>query len=392
MGVSYPQDAPILSLPETLLEEVLYFLSLVERRRLLGLSKDLWNLRRSLESSMKALHIGHQDGLALLSSMYGNSPALLESRSLYFHGLQSLQILNLGVYGTDEFLVLMAEHDLFENLQCISMIRSHQVTDQGLLYLSMGEHRSQTLREIDITFCRNTTYSGTFPLRDRLTNLKLIRRQPKWLDGRFHTPFGDAPTGSSDDVEVHTYWPDGTFEFNRDTQSSGFVCDLQEWERSEHHLGDKLQYNNFVPPLGWPDWTRFCYRPGVSLFRMEDAMSPDNSEVIRSVLVSQRLVGLRPPKDISLMEQAKVMVPMGKSRYFDRRGEILPEDASQEEKLTMISRMRLYPLLESQGMMPPRELVQRNKEICEGMDSMFISKEEMDRNENWLHTVLSDSD
>jgi hypothetical protein len=58
----------------------------------------------------------------------------------------------------------------------------------------------------------------------------------------------------------------------------------------------------------------------------------------------------------------------------------------------MISRMRLYPLLESQGMMPPRELVQRNKEICEGMDSMFISKEEMDRNENWLHTVLSDSD
>ena len=77
------------------------------------------------------------------------------------------------------------------------------------MYLSMGEHRSQTLREIDITFCRNTTYNGTFPLRDRLSNLKLIR-QPKWLDGQFHTPFGDSPSYSQ--VEVHTYWADGKFQ------------------------------------------------------------------------------------------------------------------------------------------------------------------------------------
>lgn len=389
-GVSNPENACILSLPETLLDEVIDCLSLVERRRLLGLCKDLWNLRRSLESSMKFLKIRLDDGLALMSSKYGNSPALLESRSLYFSGLPSLQILNLGVYGTDEFLISMAEQDLFENLQCISMVRSHQVTDEGLLYLSMGEQRSKTLREIDITFCRNTTYGGTFPLRDRLTNLKLIRRQPKWLDGRFHTPFADDPTGSNE-VEVHTYWPDGTFEFNRDAQSSGFVCDLQEWEESENHLADKLQYNNFVPPLGWPDWTRFCYRPGVSLFRLEDDVSPDG-EAVRSVLVSQRLMGLRPPRDIELLERAKAIVPVGKSRYFDRRGEILPEDASQEEKLTMISRMRLYPLLESQGMMPPRDLVQRNKETCEGMNAIFSSKDEIDRKENWLHTVLSDFD
>ena len=169
------------------------------------------------------------------------------------------------------------------------------------------------------------------------------------------------------------------------------MYDLQEWEGSENHLGDKLQYNNFVPPLGWPDWTRFCYRPGVSLFRLEDGVGPDG-DVARSVLVSQRLVGLRPPKDVALMEQAKAIVPMGKSRYFDKRGEILPEDAPQVEKITMISRMRLYPLSESQGMMPPRELVQRNKETCEGMNAIFSSKEEMDRKENWLHTVLSESD
>ena len=209
MGVGNPQDAFVLSLPETLLEEVLDFLSLVERRRLLGICKDLWNLRRSLESTMKSLRIGLEDGLALMSSAYENAPGLLESRSLYFNGLQSLQILNLGVYGTDKLLQVMAEQDLFPNLQCISMVRSHQVTDKGLMYLSMGEHRSQTLLEIDITFCRNTTYSGTFPLRDRLSNLKLIRRQPKWLDGRFHTPFGDSPSYSQ--VEVHTYWADGKF-------------------------------------------------------------------------------------------------------------------------------------------------------------------------------------
>jgi hypothetical protein len=210
ISVSNPQDACILRLPEALLKEVLDCLSLVERRRVLGLCKDLWNLRRSLESSLKSLQIGLDDGLALMSPISESSRVLLESRSLYFIGLQSLQILNLEVYGTDEFLVIMAEQDLFQNLQCISMVRSHQVTDKGLLYLSMGEQRSKTLREIDITFCRNTTYSGTFPLRDRLTNLELIRRQPKWLDGRFHTPFGDGPAGSA--VEVHTYWPDGKFK------------------------------------------------------------------------------------------------------------------------------------------------------------------------------------
>jgi hypothetical protein len=169
------------------------------------------------------------------------------------------------------------------------------------------------------------------------------------------------------------------------------VCDLQEWQGSENHLGDKLQYNNFVPPLGWPDWTRYCYRPGVSLFRLEDAVRPDD-EVVRSVLVSQNLGGLRPPQNLALMERAKVMVPMGKSRYFDRRGEMLPEDAVQGDKITMISRMRLYPLSESQGMMPPRELVQRNKETCDGMNAIFSSKEEMERKENWLHTILSESD
>ena len=111
-----------------------------------------------------------------------------------------------------------------------------------------------------------------------------------------------------------------------------------------------------------------------------------------SVLVSQRLVGLRPPRDVALMQRAKSMVPMGKSRYFDKGGEILPEEAPQVEKITMISRMRLYPLSEGQGMMPPRRLVQRNKETCEGMNAIFSSQEEMNRKENWLHTVLSESD
>jgi hypothetical protein len=70
------------------------------------------------------------------------------------------------------------------------------------------------------------------------------------MDGKFQTPF--------DNDGLHTYWCDGTFQFDRDTQSSGFVSDLQLKKNDCDYVTDKLQYNNFEPPVGWPTWSRFC--------------------------------------------------------------------------------------------------------------------------------------
>jgi hypothetical protein len=151
---------------------------------------------------------------------------------------------------------------LLPHLKKLSLVGSLAVTDKGLEFLSRrgGHHNTATtstptnnnendlLQEIDITFCRNTTYAGTFVLRERLTNLQVLRRIPKWLEGQFHTPFGED--------EVHTYWPDGTFTFNRNSQSNGFVCDVFLWDGYvSDFVGEKLQYNNFAAPLGWPEWT-----------------------------------------------------------------------------------------------------------------------------------------
>ena len=202
-----------------------------------------------------------------------------------------------------------------------------------------------TLQYIDIKFCRNTTYEGTFLLRSLLDNLRLIRRQPSWLDGEFHTPF--STDGS---VEVHTYWPDGSFTFTRNSQSTGFVCDLFPWKEDEYDfLGDKLQYNNFPTPDGWPSWFGYAYRPGVSLLKLEDDTSSigNRQDESRCVLVSQYVRGLKPPSNRHLIEGAKDLVQEGESKYFDKDGNILPNGApenGQDSQVMMISKMRKYPL------------------------------------------------
>ena len=133
------------------------------------------------------------------------------------------------------------------------------------------------------------------------------------MDGCFETPFGGGAA-----VELHTYWPDGSFSFGRERQASGFVLDLFEFS-GEEHVGDKLLYNDWQPPAGWPHWARFCYRPGVSLLRLDD--EEINGVKARSVLIAQRMRGMLAPRDAPKIEQAQ-LVPLGESRHFSRTGEV----------------------------------------------------------------------
>ena len=223
------------------------------------------------------------------------------------------------------------------------MVGSAGVTDAGIDHLSRGESRRRRLRSVDLSFCRRTTYAGTFVLRDRLIALEVIRRQPLWLDGTFVTPFRGAPGAGEEEAEKHVYWADGTFSFSRGVQSSGFVCDLfpagdrggrkgeDDGDDNPHsHLGDRLQYTDFDPPRGWPAWSRYCYRPGVSLLRLENEAIPKvdgkgQTEIVRSVLVAQRLEGIRAPSDAPCPYHAS-RVPLGESRTLNRDGDVLDDD------------------------------------------------------------------
>jgi hypothetical protein len=197
------------------------------------------------------------------------------------------------------------------------------------------------LQTIDITYCRRTTYEGTFVLRDKLVSLKLLRRQPQWMDGVFETPF--------ENDFLHTYWADGTFSFARDSLATGFVSDIFEWE-SENHVGDKVQYSDFDDSeldTTWPAWAKLAYRPGVSLLQIPGE---------RAVLVAQRMRGLYPPRDYPKPHHVDI-VPLGQSMYLDRGGNFLERNHNDEERHTMISHVPMQPLEE---IMPPLHIVEKN--------------------------------
>lgn len=421
-------------LPESLLEEIGDFLTLWERRRWWASSKSLWKIRDRLEANQQSLTwtSAHDGCRYLLNTQHFVCKELL--KTIFLPTLhESLLSLNLSHNCSDGILVKAfgKEGDgaqripgLFPNLQTLSLRECSHISDFGMECLRQANPPClQQLQVLDITFCNLVSYACTLKLRRgdsgslsplavnntrSLPNLKVIRRQPEWLDGHFETPFDGAiqnPDGSRHRPEIHTYYADGAFTFNRNHQSHGFVSRLRPIRsRSEEEgfedvdengeyvfLVDKLQYNNFQRPEGWPNWTQFCYRPGVCLLKLPPPTNKTDraSEAAsRGVLVGQHMRHLSPPTSRALMEHAKDLVPLGKSRFFDQRtmellptnGNELPENAAAAASdVVMVSKMRVGPL-EVDQRMPPEDLVQACRNTCTGMESFgtdFLDFQEM---------------
>lgn len=362
-------------LPEILLEHALSYLCMADRCHLLGLTRRLWAFKSEYEKRMQTLKICYDEDRPLVSNYHSN----VWPQRMYQNFATSLHTLDLSYFCLDWFLQLIAEQSLFPNLKHVSM-QASCITDEGLRWLAM--HNGSGLETIDITFCKQTSYAGTFVLRNRFrSTLRLLRRQPAWLDGKFHTPFNE----DSDEAEVHTYYADGSFSFTRDNQSRGFVLRLVEWDESGDYLADKLQYSNFEPLVGWPTWTTYSYRPGVCLFRLPDNAVEESGEVIRTVLVGQNLRGLRPPRIRHLMEQQASM-EIGTSSYFvkDEEGTLVRSETRPASGGIMISRMRVYPL---DSVMPPDDLVEECRLACEVMKD--LGEDVVDSGENYLNEALS---
>lgn len=67
--------------------------------------------------------------------------------------------------------------------------------------------------------CSSDPYGSVYWLRKHALagSQLLVRRQPAWLDGIFECPWG----------EQHTYWPDGSFSFDRSREAKGWISRLR---------------------------------------------------------------------------------------------------------------------------------------------------------------------
>lgn len=355
----------ILSLPDFQLSEIIDYLSLQDGRHLLITCDDLRQRTPTIES--------HRYYLAVVLSRQVASLAMHQGALM--RNLTHLECLTLGSWATDTLVEAISHHQLLPQLKTLSMVSSKEVTDRGLR--SLAARGRENLISIDITFCSNTTFQATLYLRRELPNLELIRRQPEWMDGHFETPF--------ENDNRHTYYADGSFLYQRETSSFGFVHSVFLWnDDNPNHIGDKLQVGNFDPPPMWPELTRYAYRPGVSVLRLAGTSSTSNDSPVRTVLVAQNLQGLRPPRDFPRLEHQNL--PIGVSKYFSAAGRQLPDDSPTEDRRLLMTHMRLHAL--EDGPMPPAHLISRITEALDDYREQGVTEEMICNMERQLHIAM----
>ena len=322
-------SATIESLPTHLLAAILEYVSLTSERRFLGTTQRFWQHRRDIVSNRRRLVAEDRIDIILLEWAADHFTSLVE--------------LDLGENGSDDFLQSTAR--CFPSLQRLSLVASRGVTDRSLRTLTMNASYKPRLTYLDITYCHNTSYRATLPLRRAFDNGIVIRRQPEWMDGHFETPFPNDG--------IHTYWADGSFKFARDS-IRGHILRVCRFDPSNNnHACTQLQLANFQPPSTWAEWTRVVYRPGVSILHIED--KSDGGD--RTLLVAQAQRGTKAPKHWPKPHHNEL--PIGVSTYYTRDGDVLEEPALSD---VMVTRMRVLPL---DSLMPPEDVVQVNEEFLQ---------------------------
>ena len=126
---------------------------------------------------------------------------------------------------------------------------------------------------------------------------------------------------------------------------------VYNWIYNENHVYEKLQFINFseheTPTWfrnahvadEWPTWFRNAYRPSVSVLRLD----------AEHVLIAQRLGGLKHLDYFPKKDHAG-MVPIGSSKSFDLKGQILSDEIAtialeeSDFEVVKVSHMRKRPL------------------------------------------------
>jgi hypothetical protein len=141
------------------------------------------------------------------------------------------------------------------------------------------------------------------------------------IDGHYICPWG----------EVHTYYPDGSFMFDRDSENEGYV---RYYEEREDHVADSLQYINRDM---WVNVSTF--HPGVVIKYVND----------EEVLVVQNRFHAAAPETFPDDDDMKTIETLAVGQCITFSDQLL------------ISRMKKTPL-SPEELFPPHDLLRR---ICE---------------------------
>jgi len=276
---------------------------------------DAWSAVQHVVQPSHGLHSCSSSSSSISSS--SSSSSLLPSPSPLLPLQHMVNLCDIDVSGggaSDELLTLLGRHT--PRLARVSVARSPHVTHAGLQALAAG---CPLLAFVDITFCPRTDYGAVFILRGDpgpdapsfTPRPVVVRRQLPWQDGHFYCPW-EPP-------EIHTYYPDGAFQFSREVESRGWVVHLEE---RDGHLADRLRYTNLDLP---PGFDQAYFLPGVLL--QQDRPG--------EVLIVQSRNNLRPPDVFPDDDAAGTLsaLPVGRSTTFGP-----PDDP------LLVSRMRVDPL------------------------------------------------
>lgn len=357
------------------------------------------------------------------------------------HHFENLTHLNMGSLASDEFMEKTS--GCFPNLRDFRAVDSDRLSDTGLCRLVFPSavsdssrmivdeddlqglqrqlreleqpsrepfpFRCNRLRYLDITYCKHTSYQTTLLLRQHCPHLA-IRRQPSFMDGNFVTNF--------ENDGIHTYWCDGTFRFQRQQCSRGYVIQVFRPHLSNpNHVQTKLQFSDFEPPEDWLQLgLDLVYRPGVSLLDLEGTKDDDANDAgnespqqqkeislsradkSRTLLVAQYLRGLYPPDEWPKREHANLTI--GTTFRFDRiTGQMrnqqgVPDadiEGSNHRDDIIVTRMQVLPL---ESLMPPDDVVQQNREFfgnrsASEADLLYLNCERGRHLEQILHANLT---
>ena len=352
--------------------DVFAYLPLKDRTRVTMTSKHMLAQQAACDKSVRKLCVDtHHVGKELLANrleeatraLLGRQSALditHRSRQLQWSRLSSLRQLNVGKHCTDHFLEMISGgcHGAVDNergdmllpkLEVLKMSSSYHVSEVALMNLTTTDGSGRirnNLQELDVTFCSNITYNAVIQFRVLLPKC-LLRRLPQWMCGHTKTPFGENGRD-----EVHTYWPDGTFSYNRDHQSKGFVIRVDILS-SQDHVSEKLQFIDLNLQERMPPWFCSGFRPSISLLRLEDNGNVDTQRV----LVAQRKGGIKHLKYFPKVEQAEI-VSLGLSKYFGLEGKCLSEEEVESSMggryftMVMVSHMRKSKLKKEEQLSP----------------------------------------
>lgn len=182
----------LLQLPDTLLAEIASF-AMADWPQTAAVSRTLCDLIGRLRHTCTAADV---DQLGLRRQHLPTSLECLLACTL--RNLTNLRMLDLNsIPLMDGVLPKIALYCPL--LETLNLRGCEYLTDEGVQSLNKLAH----IQCLDITFCNLVGYTTVVKLRECCEKLRVIRRQPEWLDGRFETPWGEVCTSASISTSAH---------------------------------------------------------------------------------------------------------------------------------------------------------------------------------------------